>query len=199
MNRLLLSMLLIAGLCGIVFVPYDKIWSAETLSPSSAASTASSIIPLSITYGLPQHNEIAPDNILPKTTNENVDDVQPIDANDRSKNEDSASWGLHVPVGLTENSTLVRRTNVLVKHGVFRGTLQMDCKAAPMVCKNAAYFQNCLQRAGGNKQQVVYRNGSQEDTNDTPEAGRNRYNSGVSTGWATPCLARPFAQMFIDH
>jgi len=68
-------MLLIAGFCGLVFVPYDMIWSAETLSPSSAASTASSIIQLSSIYRLPRHNETTPDNILPKNTNENVDDV----------------------------------------------------------------------------------------------------------------------------
>jgi hypothetical protein len=210
MHRLLLSILLIAGFCGLAAIPYAKVWSTETLFPSSTPFATFSKTPVLFFYEWFQHDEIKPDILPTQITSKDVDDTlqpqavnwtvseQPIDTEDDSKHSDRHLYGLYVPAGETDEHTLVRRSNVLVKRGVFRGTIQMDCRIAPMVCKNAGYYQNCLRGARGNYKLVTYTNGPNEDS-PYPEVRKNRYNSGVSTGWATPCNARPFCQMSYDR
>jgi hypothetical protein len=210
MHRLLLSILLIAGFCGLAAIPYAKVWSTETLFPSSTPFATFSKTPVPFFYEWFQHDEIKPDILPTQITSKDVDDTlqpqavngtvseQPIDTEDDSKHSDRHLYGLYVPAGETDEHTLVRRSNVLVKQGVFRGTIQMDCRIAPMVRKNAGYYQNCLRGARGNYKLVTYTNGPNEDS-PYPEARKNRYNSGVSTGWATPCNARPFCQISYDR
>ena len=210
MHRLLLSILLIAGFCGLAAVPYAKVWSTETLFPSSTPSTTSSTTPVPFYYDWFQHGKIKADTTPVQPIKDDVDDTlqpdamngtvseQPINMDDNTKHSGDHPYGPYVPAGSTDEHTLVRRSNLLAKRGTYRGTIQMNCRKAPMVCKNAGYHQNCLRGARGNYKTVRYTNGPDEDK-PFPEAKKNRYNSGVSTGWATPCNARPFSQISYDR
>jgi hypothetical protein len=117
-------------------------------------------------------------------------------------NKDGDDWGLYVPINLEDEKTVIRRAVGLEKRVQARGTLHMDCKNAPEVCKNAGHYQNCLRKAKGNYKSFFYTNGPLETDKNargktlTPQANENRSNSGVSLSWSRPCRAWPFTQKF---
>jgi hypothetical protein len=117
-------------------------------------------------------------------------------------NKDGDDWGLYVPINLEDEKTVIRRAVGLEKRVQARGTLHMDCKNAPEVCKNAGHYQNCLRKAKGNYKSFFYTNSPLETDKNargktlTPQANENRSNSEVSLSWSRPCRASPFAQKF---
>jgi hypothetical protein len=111
-------------------------------------------------------------------------------------------------VNQTEESTLESRALGPKKSGKFRGAAQIDCLRSPLVCMNAGWYQNCLNKAYGNSKKILYSNGPWEADDPknkvgnnvkTPFADDDRYNSGVKTSFATPCNAMPFSQLFYDR
>lgn len=210
--------LLFAVSSGLKAVHFGETRSAETLfTPSSPTSSPfSSTIPDPPEAELINHNYTKPEDSLSEsiedvtTPIEQVEFTEPIDEdlpkrgsemNDHSHNEHDHSWGPYIPIGLNDGKTQIRQAGPgggLGRVPGFRGVLQMDCRNAPHVCKNAGFYQNCLRGAKGDYTKVLYTNGPTEDDEDegTPVADKNRFNSGVSTSWSTPCRAWPFAQKF---
>lgn len=116
---------------------------------------------------------------------------------DHFHNKPGDAWGLYVPVNLKSDTTVVRKAVGVHRRGKPRGTVQMDCKKTPEVCKNAGYYQNCIRGAKGKVGVVPYFNGPyEEDVGGKEQAAENRVNSGVTTSFSTPCRAWPFAQRF---
>lgn len=93
----------------------------------------------------------------------------------------------YLPYEITEDQTLVRRAELLVKRvPAYRGSCKMNCKKSPQACQNACYYQNCI-RAGQNVQYT--------------EPGvntANRAQAGVAVNFGTPCSTWPFGQKFWD-
>ena len=210
MHRLILFFFLLAVVsCDIKAVPYGQVLSAETLFSSSAPFSTPSSTVASIHYESPQHGEILQDTAIPETIDDIVNETthqnyvketraeRRFNMDDHFHNKNGDDWGLYVPIDLTSGITKVRRTAGfgLEKRGQNRGTVQMDCHQAPEVCKNAGWYQNCVHGAKLNYKNIEYENGpTQEEDPDASDI--NRFNSGVTTSWATPCKAWPFAQRF---
>lgn len=206
---LLLSIsLLFAVSSGLKAVHFGETRSAETLIPSS--SPFSSVVPSSYHPELIENDYMQPEDPLPESIEDHQSIIEQPELNDESlprrgfkmndhfHNKVGDDWGLYVPIDLKGEKTVVRRAVGLEKRGTPRGVLQFDCKLAPQVCKNAGFYQNCIRGAKGDYKKVTYTNGPTEDKRvvGTPQADINRFNSGVSTTWSTPCRAWPFAQRF---
>jgi hypothetical protein len=204
MRRLLLFLLLIAVSFGSIAVPFGNDLSADTLIPSPTPSTTSA----STHYELPQRDAIIQDHDPIETAIDDIDDIdedsQPdpasfvksakrfkMDDHFHSKNGDD--WGLYVPIDVGSETTVVRRSVGVEKRGTSKGTVQMDCLSAPEVCKNAGWYQNCLNGAKGDPSKVQYTNGPTQEENPSADK-RNRFNSCVSTTFTTPCRTWPICQ-----
>ncbi|KAK4507119.1 hypothetical protein PRZ48_000853 [Zasmidium cellare] len=105
--------------------------------------------------------------------------------------EDSSEFDQYVPIGTTDDTTLVRRGNGIEKRAAFRGTMQIDCLEAPEVCQNACWYQNCLNDP---TTPIRYQDGGRNSGRDSA----NRLQSGVTVSRGTPCQTWPFGQMFWD-
>lgn len=108
--------------------------------------------------------------------------------------EDSVEFEQYVPIGTTQDTTLVRRANGIEKRAAFRGTMQIDCLEAPEVCQNACWYQNCLMDAQGDATKIKYQDGGRNTARDNA----NRLQSGVTTSRGRPCTTWPFGQKFWD-
>jgi hypothetical protein len=195
---------------GLTAVPFGELRSAETLFQYSSPSPFPSPYPTPTTIEPLSHNDTKYVRLLDDedidrdvSTAQSVPDHHlvlklALDNHESPDTRRGDDWGLHFPTGLGEGRTVVARAGGLEKRGAFRGVLQMDCKNAPEVCKNAGFYQNCLVGAKGDYTKVLHVNGKRENYPDkkTPIADKARYNSGVSTSWSTPCRAWPFAQRF---
>jgi hypothetical protein len=204
--------LLFAVSSGLKAVRFGETRSAETLMPfsSSSMNPTSSITPSFNDPELIEHDYIPPEDPLPELIDDDQMMVEHLELTDEGlpkrrfrmddhfQNKVGDDWGLYVPIELEGEKTVVRRAEGLEKRGQARGTIQFDCKLAPQVCMNAGFHQNCIRGAKGDYKKVIYTNGPTEDSRvmGTPQADENRYNSGVSTMWSTPCRAWPFAQRF---
>lgn len=200
--------LLFAVSSGLKAVPFGETRSAETLI--SFPSPSSSIVPKFDHPELIDNDYSQSDDPLYESIEDDQPMVEHLELTDEGlpkrrfkmdnhfHNKVGDDWGLYVPIELEGDKTIVRRAEGLEKRGQARGTIQFDCKLAPDVCRNAGFYQNCIRGAKGDFKKVIYTNGPTEDRRvvGTPQADENRYNSGVSTTWSTPCRAWPFAQRF---
>lgn len=213
---LLLSISLpFAASSGLKAVQFGETRSAETLFPSSSLTSfsSSSIVPSLHDPRLIELNYTKPEVPSPELIEDDQTSIERLgftdeksstrdtDMDDRFHNKDGNDWGPYVPIGVNDGQTQVRQAGPgggLGKVPGYRGVIQIDCMNAPEVCKNAGFYQNCLRGAKGDFTKVLYTNGPTEDDEDegTPVADKNRFNSGVSTSWSTPCRAWPFAQRF---
>ena len=214
MMLLLLSLsLLFAVSSGLKAVQFGETRSAETLFPSSSltSSPSSSIVPSLHDPELIEHNYTKPEDPFPDSIEDDQISIEQLELNDESSssrganmgdrfhNKDGNEWGPYIPIGVNDGQTHVRQAGPgggLGQVPGYRGVVQMDCMKAPEVCKNAGFYQNCLRGAKGDYKKVLYTNGPKENDKKTPVADKNRFNSGVSTSWSTPCRAWPFAQRF---
>jgi hypothetical protein len=221
-------MLLVAGFCGLVIVPCGKVWSTQTLFPSPTPSpvsilsglstpasfSTSSPTSVSTHYELAQHHGASQDLLPLQSADDDVDEIPQPDSlskilpehtfdNDNQSHDKSGNESdFDVSINQTEESTVGRRALGPKINGKFMGTVQIDCLQAPLVCQNAGWYQNCLNGARGNYKQILYESGPMESlrkVKKTSFADDNRYNSGVTTSFATPCNAAPFSQLFYDR
>lgn len=173
-------------------IDFGDVEPAKTLvsfSPPSATNTA-------LENDTLEQNEISGHPVLENLI---ADDVQILPYNDFEEDEsadrDHEDFSQYVPVGTTEDTTLVRRATTLVKRvPAFRGTMQFDCLEAPESCQNACWYQNCLRGARGSTTVVTYYDGGANSTRDKA----NRIQSGVTTSRGPPCRAWPFGQKLWD-
>ena len=214
MMLLLLSLsLLCAVSSGLKAVQFGETRSAETLFPSSSltSSPSSSIVPILHNPELIEHNYTKREDPSPDSIEDDQISIEQLELTDESlssrganmgdrfHNKGGNEWGPYIPIGVNDGQTHVRQAGPgggLGQVPGYRGVVQMDCMKAPEVCKNAGFYQNCLRGAKGDYKKVLYTNGPKENDKKTPVADKNRYNSGVSTSWSTPCRAWPFAQRF---
>jgi hypothetical protein len=201
MLLILLIFPLFAVSSGLQAVRFGESKSAETLFPlPSTVPTPSESS---------QHNQTKPDNLPLEPS---LDGEEPIvqaefdhDApterkfhmDDHFHNKDGDDWGLYVPIDLDKDTTVVRRAIGLEKRAAYAGVVQMDCKIAHEVCRNAGYYQNCLMGARGSYRAVEYIHGPSKKTPVTGADARRQW-SGVTLRWSRPCKAWPFSQKFWD-
>jgi hypothetical protein len=227
MHRLLLGILLIAGFCGLAVLPYSHVWSTETLFPSSTLSPVSTTsgfstsAPFSIStpspssvstdYELAQHHGTSQDLMPLQIVDRDVDKLsqhdpsdkiiseQPFEIDDQPYDSNGNISGSAVLVDLMEKRAVEKRATRPKGKGVFMGVAQINCLETILVCKNAGWYQNCLMGARVDHTKVLYINGRRDPVDDHSFSDDNRYNSGVSTSWATPCNAPPFPQLSYDR
>jgi hypothetical protein len=92
--------------------------------------------------------ELMDDDIDDNSEPEVVDETAPrrhFRMDDHFHNKDGGAWGLHVPIEVTEDSTIVRRGSGVEKRGTHMGVVQIDCHEY----QNVAWYQNCLRQAKG--------------------------------------------------
>jgi hypothetical protein len=214
MLALKLITLLITVSTGLKAVPFGEIRSAQTFFSSPSLSTSPAPLSTLINTDSFLHNDTKEEHTPSETLidkdelesqpqlDDHADQDEGFDMNRHFHNKDGDDWGLYVPINLEGSKTIVRRAVGLEKRATARGTVHLDCKNAPEVCKNAGCYQNCLRKAKGNNKSFYYTNGPLEITKNargrtlTPQANENRFNSGVALSWSRPCRAWPFAQKF---
>jgi hypothetical protein len=124
------------------------------------------------------------------------------DSETRETEEDNhGDYGQHVPTSRAEETTLFRLAAFLPKRQeerapAFQGYMQIDCWAAPGVCQNACWYQNCVMAGQGD---VIYTEGRGRGPNGDKSDDRiNRVQSGVATTNGRACSTWPFGQKFWD-
>jgi len=192
---------LVAVSSGLKAVPYGQVWSAETLFPSSTPT----LLTATKLDEAPKHDETTQNPISHDTIEDNdgktsppnaaygITSEQPFNMDDHFHNKDGDDWGAYVPIDWNNQISVVRRAVGLERRGVNRGILQMDYLKALEVCKNAGWYQNCLNEAKGDYKKVEYENGPTKAQNSAADI-KNRWQSGVLTTWTPPCRAWPFCQ-----
>lgn len=166
-------------------MPIETLISLPTLAPSHERS-------------LNQSREIQHAAHSPHLENDSVDHISLLVDADFAEIDDSLDdsdeFDQWVPVGTTDDTTLVRRANGIEKRAAFRGTMQIDCLEAPEACQNACWYQNCLMNAQGDTTKVKYQDGGRNTKRDSG----NRLLSGVTTNRGRACTTWPFGQKFWD-
>lgn len=175
---------------GLKAGPYGHIEPAQTLVAFPAPSATND--PSANRTTSTRHNTYQPFQ-APDTEYGRL--VLDIDLGDPDTSDDDYDqFGQYLPIGSTEDTTMIQRAGILQKRAAFRGTMQIDCLEAPEVCQNACWYQNCLMGAQGSITAVTFQDGGRNSARDSA----NPLQSGVTTTHGRPCTSWPFRQKFWD-